>query len=85
MPGSPDIEAQLVQRLKEKGASAYTLERFARHLRSRPPESPLPCPFCFGLGQDSELVEQTRIGDIYTVRCHTCGDQITLRGKLTGA
>ena len=81
MPGDPHIDAQLVHRLKEKGASAYTLERFARHLRSLPLEAALPCPFCFGLGQESELVEQTRIRDIHTVRCPTCGDQITLRER----
>lgn len=75
----PDIDAQLLNRLKERGASDFILQRFARHLSARPAGTPMPCPFCFGLGQHSELEDQTRIGDIYTVRCHRCGDQITLR------
>ena len=79
MPDIPDLNEQLVQALAERGASTPMLERFARHLRSRPANAPLPCPFCFGLGRESELAEQTRFRDVYTVRCHTCGDQFTLR------
>jgi hypothetical protein len=77
----PDTDIQLVRALKERGASSYMLEHFARRLRSRPPDSDLPCPFCFGLGRDSPLIEQTRMGQILTFRCHTCGEQVLLTNK----
>ena len=70
---------QLVDALKKRNASTHTLARFASHLQSRPVESELPCPFCFGLGRESALVEKTKIGEILAMRCDACGDQVLLR------
>ena len=79
MQHTTSIDEQLVQALRLHGASAFVLERFALRLRSRPAGAALPCPFCFRLGRESELIDQTRTRDTYAVRCSTCGDQIVLR------
>jgi hypothetical protein len=78
-PGSPDFDAQLVLLLKESGASRQTIDRYAVRLRARAAGSGLPCPFCFTLGRDSILAEQTRIAAILVMRCNTCEKQVLLR------
>jgi len=77
----PDIgfHSQLIEAMKRRATPAGTIERFVRHLRALPAGSDLPCPFCFALGRDGTLLEQTKTTTILSMRCASCGEQVVFR------
>jgi len=65
--------------LLERKATPRTIEAFRLYwLSLSRPMSHCPCPFCFAVGQQGRMIEQTQNNGILPLRCETCGERILL-------
>jgi hypothetical protein len=79
--GRRDYLPQFLDTLqKRRGVMPRETEAFTIYWHSLPdPIDELACPFCFVVGQQGRMVEQTKVGDTAALRCRTCSEQILIR------
>src|SRR5687768_570518 len=72
--------SQSCEALLKRHASTRTVDSFKLYWNSLSrPMLHRPCPFCFAVGQQGRMIEQTQTGDLLPLRCETCGENILVR------
>ena len=71
---------QFCDALLKRQATSRTVEAFKLYWMSLShPMQYCPCPFCFAVGQQGRMVEQTQNHGVLPLQCETCGEQILIR------
>ena len=70
---------QFCEALRKRKAAPRTIEAFRLYWQSLSrPLVQCPCPFCFAVGQQGRMIEQTQDGNNLPLRCETCSERILI-------
>src|SRR5688572_8715824 len=77
----PAEEPQFLEKfcaaLLERQAAPRTIEAFRLYwLSLSRPMAHFPCPFCFAVGQQGRMIEQTQDRGMVPMVCETCSERI---------
>jgi|SRR5688572_3666509 len=78
----PELESYLTQfceALRTRKVAPRTIEAFRLYWLSLPrPLAHCPCPFCFAVGQQGRMIEQTQDRGMLPLVCETCSEKILI-------
>ena len=70
---------QFCEALRNRQAAPRTIEAFKLYWMSLSrPLAHCPCPFCFAVGQQGRMIEQTQDGNKLPLICETCSERILI-------
>lgn len=75
----PSYLEKFCEALLERQVAPRTIEAFKLYWLSLPrPLTHFPCPFCFAVGQQGRMIEQTQDRGTVPLVCETCSGRILI-------